>query len=93
MAEESVKDIAAQPIDVVEQVGSLMDFEKSSQLMDSGIELLIIYGPKILAAIAIFIVGKMAIYSGLLNKIKPTDVKIFRKSLRCSDLGIQSRFN
>jgi len=59
MAEESVKDIAAQPIDVVEQVGSLMDFEKSSQLMDSGIELLIIYGPKILAAIAIFIVGKM----------------------------------
>jgi len=59
MAEESVKDIAAQPIDVVEQVGSLMDLEKSSQLMDSGIELLMIYGPKILAAIAIFIVGKM----------------------------------
>ena len=64
MAEESVKDIAAQPIDVVEQVGSLMDLEKSSQLMDSGIELLMIYGPKILAAIAIFIVGKMVILWG-----------------------------
>jgi len=60
MAEESVKDIAAaQPIDVAEQVGSLMDLEKSSQLMDSGLELLMIYGPKILAAIAIFIIGKM----------------------------------
>lgn len=59
MAEESVKEIATQPIDVVEQVGNLMDLEKSSQLMDSGIELLMIYGPKILAAIAIFIIGKM----------------------------------
>ena len=59
MAEENAKDAAADPIDVVEQVGSLMDPEKTSQLMQSGLDLLMTYGPKILAAIAIFYIGKI----------------------------------
>lgn len=50
---------AAEPIDVVEQVTNLMDPEKSSQLMQSGLDLLIQYGPKLLAAIAIFFIGKI----------------------------------
>lgn len=59
MAEENAQDAAADPIDVVDQVGSLMDPEKSSQLLESGLDLLMLYGPKILAAIAIFYIGKM----------------------------------
>ena len=59
MADENAKDAAADPIDVVEQVGSLMDPEKTSQLMQSGLDLLMTYGPKILAAIAIFYIGKI----------------------------------
>lgn len=52
MAEDAAKDAA--PIDVVDQVSSLLDPEKTSQLLDSGLELLMTYGPKLLAAIAIF---------------------------------------
>lgn len=60
MAEETANDAAAaEPIDVVEQVGSLMDPEKSSQLLESGMELLMMYGPKLLAAIVIFYIGKI----------------------------------
>lgn len=49
----------AEPIDVVAQVGELMDPEKSSQLLQAGIDLALYYGPKLLAAIVIFFVGKM----------------------------------
>ncbi len=60
MAEETANDAAAaEPINVVEQVGSLMDPEKSSQLLESGMDLLMMYGPKLLAAIAIFYIGKI----------------------------------
>ncbi len=58
MAEENATDAVA-PIDVVDQVGSMMDPEKTSQLMQSGLDLLMTYGPKILAAIAIFYIGKI----------------------------------
>lgn len=62
MAEETANDAAtavAEPVDVIEQVGSLMDPEKSSQLLESGLDLLMLYGPKLLAAIAIFYIGKI----------------------------------
>jgi len=49
-----------EPIDVVAEVSNLMDPEASSQLLDSGMTLLMNYGPKILAAIAIFYIGKIA---------------------------------
>jgi small conductance mechanosensitive channel len=58
MAGEAAKEAVA-PIDVVGKVGDLMDPEKSVQLLAAGKDLLIQYGPKILAAIAIFLIGKM----------------------------------
>ena len=48
-----------QPIDVAEQVTNLMDPEKSSQLLASGQEVLMQYGPDLLFAILIFVIGKM----------------------------------
>ena len=48
-----------EPIDVAAQVGELMDPEKSSQLLASGQELLLQYGPNLLFAILIFYIGKM----------------------------------
>ncbi len=60
MAGEAAKDAAsAAPVDVVGKVGDLLDPEKSAQLLDAGKDLLIQYGPKVLAAIAIFLIGKM----------------------------------
>lgn len=60
MAEEAAKEAAAaEPVNVVEQVTNLMDPEKSAQLLEHGIEVLMQYGPKLLAAIAIFLIGKM----------------------------------
>ena len=50
----------AEPIDVVEQVSVLMDPEKSAKLLESGMDLLVQYGPKLLAAIVIFYIGKFA---------------------------------
>lgn len=48
-----------EPVDVIAQVGELMaDPQASSQLLDSATELLMHYGPKLLAAIAIFFIGK-----------------------------------
>ncbi len=61
MAEETVQkaaEAASQPVDVVTQVSNLMDPDKSAQLLAHGKELLLQYGPKVLAAIAIFYVGK-----------------------------------
>ena len=48
-----------QPIDVAEQVSNLMDPEKSSQLLSAGQELLMQYGPDLIFAVLIFIIGKM----------------------------------
>ncbi len=63
MAEETARaaaQAAEQPVDVVGQVTELMDPEKSARLLEQGKELLLEYGPKVLAAIAIFYVGKWA---------------------------------
>ncbi len=61
MAQQNVTDAAAavEPVNVVEQVSSLMDPDKSSQLLQAGMDLLMQYGPKLLAAIVIFYVGKL----------------------------------
>lgn len=56
---ESVTEVVNEPVDVIAQVGNLMDPEASSQLLDSGVDVLMLYGPKILAAIAIFFIGKL----------------------------------
>ncbi len=57
----SEKEIIAdeKAVDVVAQVGHLMDPDASSKLLDSGIDLMMLYGPKIIAAIAIFYIGKL----------------------------------
>lgn len=61
MPEQNTNETAAtdEPIDVVEQMGNLMDPEQSMKIMESGVDILMQYGPKILAAIAIFFIGKM----------------------------------
>ena len=59
MAEEAAKEVAAEPVDMVEKVGDLMDMDKNAELLQSGMDLLMQYGPKLLAAIAIFLIGKM----------------------------------
>ncbi len=57
----SEKEIIAdeKAVDVVAQVSHLMDPDASSKLLDSGIDLMMLYGPKIIAAIAIFYIGKL----------------------------------
>lgn len=60
MAEEKVAEAAAaQPVDVVSEVTHLMDPDNSSQLLQAGLDLVMQYGPKLLAAIVIFYVGKL----------------------------------
>ena len=61
MAEEAAKEAAAaaDPINVVEQVTNLMDPEKSAKLLEHGMDLVIQYGPMLLAAIVIFLIGKL----------------------------------
>jgi len=61
MAEDAAKEAAAaaEPIDVVEKVGDLMDMDKNAELLQSGMDLLMLYGPRLLAAIAIFFIGKV----------------------------------
>ncbi len=58
---EAVKAAAvnAEPIDVIAEVEHLMDPQATSQLIDSGMSVLMHYGPKLLAAIAIFFIGKI----------------------------------
>ena len=60
-AKEAVKGAAAaaQPVDVVQEVTDLLDPDKSAQMLEAGKEMLMQYGPKVLAAIAVFIIGKM----------------------------------
>ncbi len=59
MAQEKVVEAAAEPVDVVKEVTSLMDPDNTSQLLQAGMDLLMQYGPRLLAAIVIFYVGKL----------------------------------
>jgi small conductance mechanosensitive channel len=73
---EAVKgsEAAQEPIDVVAEVSNLMDPQASSQLLDSAMELLMYYGPKVLAAIAIFFIGKI-----VANWVKRIVTKVMTK--------------
>ena len=59
MAQEKVVEAAAEPVDVVKEVTSLMDPDNTSQLLQAGMDLLMQYGPRLLTAIVIFYVGKL----------------------------------
>jgi small conductance mechanosensitive channel len=73
---EKVSEVANEPVDVIAQVGDLMnDPQASSQLLDSATELLMHYGPKLLAAIAIFFIGKI-----VANWIKRLVTRVMTKS-------------
>ncbi len=60
---------------VVDQVTGLMDPDKVSQYLEVGRELLIQYGIKVIAAIAIFIIGKM-----VANLIKKIVIRVMKKA-------------
>ena len=60
---------------VVDQVTEIMDPDKVSQLLDMGKELVITYGIKVLAAIAIFIIGKM-----IAKWVKKLVIKVMKKA-------------
>ncbi len=55
-AEKAVE--VAQPVDVVEQVKDLADPSNWGDMLEQGKEFLLHYGPSLLAAIAIFFIGK-----------------------------------
>ncbi len=55
---QKAAEAASQPVDVVAQVSELMDPDKSAHLLAQGKALLLQYGPKLLAAIVIFYLGK-----------------------------------
>jgi len=60
MAAEGAKEaVPAPPIDVVKEVGQLMEPGYAARLLEIGKEFLIQYGPRVLAAIAILIIGRM----------------------------------
>ncbi len=59
MPEETASAAAAEPMNVARTVTELMDPEKSGQLLDAGLDILIQYGPNIIFAILIFYIGKM----------------------------------
>lgn len=61
MADEAAKEPAAvaEPVDIVKEVSDILDPAKSAQLLDAGKDFLLQYGPAVLAAIAIFFIGKM----------------------------------
>jgi small conductance mechanosensitive channel len=60
MAAEAAKEAAtAAPVDVAKEVGQLMEPENAVRLLELGRDFLIQYGPRVLAAIAIFFFGKM----------------------------------
>lgn len=73
---EAVKgsEVVNEPIDVVAEVTNLMDPQASSQLLDSAMDLLMYYGPKVLAAIAIFFIGKI-----VANWVKRIVTKVMTK--------------
>ena len=60
---------------VVDQVTEIMDPDKVNQLLEIGKELVIEYGIKVLAAIAIFIIGKITA-----NWLKKFIIKVMKKA-------------
>ncbi len=59
MAAEAAKEAATAPVDVVKEMGDLLEPGSMEQLLQAGKDLLIQYGPRVLAAIAVFFIGKM----------------------------------
>jgi small conductance mechanosensitive channel len=76
MSEEKISEAIAseKPVDVVEQVSNLLDPEQSTQMLQSAIDVAMVYGPKILAAIAIFYIGKM-----VANWVKKLVIRVMTK--------------
>lgn len=62
---------AAEPINVAETVTELMDPEKSAQLLEAGMDLLVQYGPNLIFAILIFYIGKVIakLVKGMIKKV------------------------
>jgi len=67
--------IAAETTSLIEQAGDVIDPDKMGEYLDIAVELAIQYGLKLLAAIAIFIIGKM-----LANWIKKLVIRVMKKS-------------
>lgn len=66
---------AAETASVIEQVGNVFDPGKMSGYLDIVMELAIQYGLKLIAAVAIFIIGKM-----VANWIKKLVIRFMKKS-------------
>ena len=76
MAAEAAKEtVTSAPIDVAKEVGQLLEPENAGRLLELGRDFLIQYGPKVLAAIAIFIFGKM-----LAKWLKKVVVRLMNKA-------------
>ena len=76
MAAEAAKEATTSaPIDVAKEVGQLLEPENAGRLLELGRDFLIQYGPKVLAAIAIFIFGKM-----LAKWLKKVVVRLMNKA-------------
>ncbi|WP_456375708.1 mechanosensitive ion channel family protein, partial [Thiolapillus sp.] len=60
MAVEAAKQAAsAAPVDVVEEAGQILDPDNAMRLLELGKDFLIQYGPNVLAAIAVFLIGRI----------------------------------
>ncbi len=59
MSEETSNAVTAEPINMVDTVTELINPEKSGQLLDAGLEILIQYGPNLIFAVLIFYIGKL----------------------------------
>ncbi len=66
---------AAAITSVIEQAGSIFDPDKMGKYFDIAMELAIQYGLKLIAAVAIFIIGKM-----VANWIKKLTIRVMKKS-------------
>ena len=76
MAAEAAKEApTSAPIDVAKEVGQLLEPENAGRLLELGRDFLVQYGPKVLAAIAIFIFGKM-----LAKWLKKVVVRLMNKA-------------
>lgn len=62
---------AVEPMNVAETVTELMDPEKSAQLLEAGMDLLVQYGPNLIFAILIFYIGKVIakLVKGMIKKV------------------------
>ncbi len=65
----------AEATSVIEQVGDVIDPDKMSEYFDIAMELAIQYGLKLIAAVAIFIIGKM-----VASWIKKLVIRVMKKS-------------